>query len=43
MKLTLLKLSNEELIKDNKSMKDKIEIIENGNFWTRLKFIFGIR
>ena len=37
-----LKISNEELVKDNKIMKDKIDIIENGNFWSRLKFIFGV-
>lgn len=38
-----LKISNEELVKDNKIMKDKIDIIENGNFWSRLKFIFGVK
>ncbi len=38
-----LKLNNEELTKDNKIMKDKIEIIENGNFWSRLKFAFGVK
>lgn len=38
-----LKLNNEELTKDNKIMKDKIKIIENGNFWSRLKFAFGVK